>query len=132
MESLDIVKIVEESPLTRFGDNVDYQSKLVTKLRNKFNTDEEHLFLASFYTYLNCKPNDFIVELRKVWKWLGFSRVEESKRLLTKEFQVDKDYKVFRRKAENSKGGRPLEDTFLTQRDSLTLKRVFMRYYMPS
>ncbi len=76
------------------------------------------MFLTSFYTYLNYGPNDFVVELRKVWKWLGFIRINEAKRLLVKEFQVDKDYKnSFPATAGKFNSvGRPSEDTFLTVR----------------
>ncbi len=116
-ETVDIVTLVEDSPLTILGE-VDYQSKLVDKLRNKFSTDEERLFLTSFYTYLNYGPNDFVIELRKVWKWLGFGRINEAKRLLVKEFQVDKDYKnlTVPKRGVRSHGGHLREDTFLTVR----------------
>ncbi len=117
VEILDIVRLVENSPLTRFNDNVNYQSKLIDKLRNKFTSDEEHLFLASFYSYLNYGLNDFVIELRGVWKWLGFSRIDHAKTLLVKEFQVDKDYKTAPAVAGAvQNGGQNREDTFLTVR----------------
>ncbi len=51
-QTLDIVKLVEESPLKAFNSSA-YQSKLAEKLIDNFNTDEQQLFLASFYCYLN-------------------------------------------------------------------------------
>lgn len=115
-KTLDIIQIVENSPLTRFGDNVDYSSKLVDKLRDKFSTEEEQLFLASFYCYLNYDKHDFLIDLNQIWKWIGFSRMEEAKRLLKKHFTDGSDYKVLLRRSAEQKGrgGHNAENTFLT------------------
>jgi hypothetical protein len=43
---------------------------------------------------LNYHPtNDFVIDLDNVWKWLGFYQKENAKRLLEKQFVIDKDYK---------------------------------------
>ena len=51
--------------------------------------------MVSFYAYLNYHPiNDYVVDMNDVWKWLGFGRKEECKRILVKNFKQDLDYKV--------------------------------------
>jgi hypothetical protein len=133
-KTIDIETLVENSPLTKFSENVDYKSKIIEKLKKTFTDEDQQLFLTSFYCYLNFKPNEFVIDLKNVWKWLGFGRIEECKRLLTKDFTENTDYvmtkqmkktnEVFRREAENlkqeksneivNKGGRPIEDYILT------------------
>jgi len=49
--NLDIVTLIEKSPLTRLGG--DYQSKLVNKIKNIFTDTQQQLFVSSFYCYLN-------------------------------------------------------------------------------
>lgn len=117
MEStIDIVKIVEKSPLNRFGDNVDYQSSLIDKLRKNFSTDEEHLFLASFYCYLNYDKNAFLIDLEQVWEWIGFSRIDPAVRLLKNQFTEGKDYKILLHCSveQKGRGGHNAENIFLT------------------
>lgn len=90
---LDIVELIEKNPITRFNDN--FRSKLIDKLRLNFNNNEQQLFLSSFYCYLNYdEENDFVIDLNNIWKWLGFSRKEECKRVLTRHFKIDIDYKI--------------------------------------
>ena len=68
--------------------------KLLSKIKEKFTDFEQQLFLSSFYCYLNCDPiNDFVIDLDNVWKWLDFGQKVNAKRVLEKNFQVDKDYK---------------------------------------
>ena len=51
--------------------------------------------MSSFYCFLNYdKKNDFVIDFDNVWKWLGFTRKDNSKRLLEKFFTIDIDYKV--------------------------------------
>ena len=38
--------------------------------------------------------NEFIIDLDDVWKWIGFSRKDQAKRLLTKDFIEQIDYKI--------------------------------------
>ena len=92
-DTLDIVKLIEKNPITCLSK--DYQSKLITKVKEKFTNSEQQLFVASFYCYLNHNSNnDFIIEFDTVWKWVGFTRKDNSKRLLEKYFVLDLDYKV--------------------------------------
>ena len=92
MEQLDIVELIENNPITRLSK--DYNIKLLTKIKEKFTDFEQQLFLSSFYCYLNCDPiNDFVIDLDNVWKWLDFGKKVNAKRVLEKNFQIDKDYK---------------------------------------
>jgi hypothetical protein len=93
MEQLDIVKLIEDNPITKLSN--DYNIKLLTKIKEKFTDFEQQLFLSSFYCYLNCNPiNDFVVDLDNIWKWLGFSQKIRSKELLEKNFKINNDYKI--------------------------------------
>jgi hypothetical protein len=93
MSELDIVSLIEENPITKLSG--DYHNKLITKIKDKFNDNQQQMFVASFYCYLNCdKKNDFIIDLDNVWKWLGFSSKHKAKELLNKSFILDKDYKL--------------------------------------
>jgi phage anti-repressor protein len=91
-EQLDIVKLIEENPITKLT-NV-YQSKLINKIKNRFSTEEQKLFVASFYCYLNYKKEDFVIDLNGIWKWLGFSSKHKAKELLLKYFTIEINYKI--------------------------------------
>lgn len=92
-EQLDIVKLIEKNPIIRLSQ--DYQSSLLNKIKNKFTEGQQQLFVASFYCYLNYNSkNEFIIDLDDVWKWVGFSRKDPAKRLLTKDFIEKIDYKI--------------------------------------
>ena len=93
MEKLDIVKLIEKNPLTRL--NKEYQNILIKKIQERFSDNQQQLFVASFYCYLNYNSNtDFIIDLDNVWKWIGFSRKDPAKRLLEKSFTLNIDYKI--------------------------------------
>jgi hypothetical protein len=71
-----------------------YQNILLTKIKNNFSTEEQQLFVASFYSYLNYNSKlDFVIDLDNIWKWLGFSHKHKAKNLLEKHFIIDIDYK---------------------------------------
>ena len=91
--SVDIVNLIESNPITKL--NGDYQSKLVEKVKENFNNYEQQIFLSSFYCYLNYNSKtDFVIDLDNVWKWLGFSQKDAGKRVLEKNFTINKDYKL--------------------------------------
>ena len=92
MTTLNIVELIEQNPITRLS-NCN-QGNLITKIKTTFSGEEQQLFVASFYSYLNYNSNtDFIIDLDNVWKWLGFSQKIRAKELLEKQFIIDKDYK---------------------------------------
>jgi hypothetical protein len=91
--SLNIVELIENNPITKLSSS--YNGKLLTKIQEGFTDFEQQLFVSSFYCYLNYdNKKDFVVDLDHVWKWLGFSQKITSKRMLEKNFVIDRDYKV--------------------------------------
>ena len=91
--SVDIVNLIENNPITKLNGN--YQSKLIAKVQNSFNNYEQQMFIASFYCYLNHDyTNDFVIDLDNVWQWLGFGQKVNAKRVLEKNFTINKDYKL--------------------------------------
>jgi phage anti-repressor protein len=101
----DIVELIEKNPITRLTNT--YQCKLITKIKEKFNDNEQHLFVASFYCFLHCNPTDFVIDLDNVWEWLGFSQKAMAKRTMEKHFKPEIDYKsLLCQSAEQKKEGR--------------------------
>jgi len=90
VQSVDIIQLLENAPLTRLSDTC--QHRLMTKMRETFTDKEQQMFLMSFYTYLNYDKHEFVVDLDKVWEWLGFSNKDKAKRLLEKSFAKNVDY----------------------------------------
>ncbi len=91
--SLNIIDSIEKNPIVNLSST--YQNKLLAKIKDNFNDTEQQLFVTSFYCYLNFdKKNDFIIDLDDIWKWLGFSQKDAAKRVLTKNFNANIDYKV--------------------------------------
>jgi len=123
IENFDIVKFIDENPLAKL--TKPYQSKLVNKIKETFSSTEQQLFLASFYCYLNYKPNEFVVDLDTIWEWLGFSQKIRGKELLEKNFKLNEDYKlVFSEQRKNSKEGRPKQQILMTIK---TFKKICMK-----
>lgn len=91
METLDIVQLIEKNPITRFSDD-KYQNRFIEKIKMSFTESQQHLFIASFYCYLNYEKKDFVIDLDNVWRWLGFSRKDPAKVVLTKHFVENVDY----------------------------------------
>ena len=98
---LDIVQLVKNSDITNLSN--DYKTKLVDKITNNFTDNQQQLFVASFYSYLNYdSKKDFVIDLDNIWKWCGFSRKDPAKRVLEKFFTKDLEYKiVFHQSVEN-------------------------------
>ncbi len=91
METINIVELIENNPITKLSK--DYNVKLLSKIKETFTDFEQQLFLSSFYCYLNYdSKKDFVIDLDKIWKWLGFSQKVNAKTLLEKQFIIDKDY----------------------------------------
>ena len=65
------------------------------KIKEQFTNFEQKLFLSSFYCYLNCDTTkDFVIDLDNIWNWIGFGQKVNAKRVLEKNFTLDKDYKL--------------------------------------
>jgi hypothetical protein len=83
MTELNIVKLIEDNPVTKLSNT--YQGKLLNKIKETFTDNEQQLFVASFYCYLNCnQKTDFIIDLDKVWEWMGFNKKHNAMFLLEK------------------------------------------------
>ena len=112
-QPINIVKLMEENPNTKLSK--PYQGRLINKLKESFSTDEQQIFISSFYCYLNYKSDDFVIDLDDIWSWLGYTKKDKGKDLLEKFFKVDEDYKrIFPDTRENSSIGRPKEKIMMS------------------
>jgi hypothetical protein len=60
--SFNIVELIEKNPVTKL--TKEYQSKLLTKIQSNFTENQQQMFVASFYCYLNYDShNDFVIDL---------------------------------------------------------------------
>jgi len=101
LDNLDIITLIEKNPLTRLSKT--YNNKFIQKIQKKFNENQQKLFVASFYTYLQYNSKtDFVIDMSNVWKWIGFSRKDHCKTLLEKHFIKDIDFKIIKIGEENN------------------------------
>ena len=110
-QNINIIKLMEENPNTKLSK--PYQGKLINKLKDNFSTEEQQLFITSFYCYLNYKSDEFVIDLDDIWKWLGFARKTNAKNVLEKQFTKETDYLVLPQPRGNLLGGRPSEKIML-------------------
>jgi hypothetical protein len=115
-KKLDIVQFIEKNPISRLS--LNYQNKLLNKIKDKFFEKEQQLFVSSFYCYLNYNSKtDFIIDLDNIWKWIGFSRKDHAKVALKKNFIENIDYKILlpqpRKQNENEHGGNNKEQILI-------------------
>lgn len=93
INNFNIVDLLEKNPITRL--NKDYQNKLIDKIQKTFTPTQQQMFVASFYCYLNFNDEaDFVINFDDVWKWTGFTRGDNARRVLDKNFISDIDYQV--------------------------------------
>jgi len=115
--SIDIVHLIESNPITKLTGN--YHSSMVDKLKVRFNTFEQQMFLSSFYCCLNYdETNDFCIDLDNIWQWIGFSQKISAKLLIEKQFIENTDYRIFTPEVtgakKESRGGHNKEVIMLT------------------
>jgi hypothetical protein len=91
-ETINIVDLIEKNPITGLYGN--YQSKILGKIQRDFSKSEQFMFVGSFYCYLNYTRDDFVIDIKEIWSWLGFDRVDSCKRTLAKHFIENVDYKI--------------------------------------
>jgi hypothetical protein len=115
MEPINIVELIENNPITTLSNT--YNIKLLEKIQQEFSDFEQHLFLSTFYCYLKYDPiNDFIIDLDDIWNWLGFSQKVCAKKMLLKNFVLDRNYKIHQNtinKQEQKRGGQNKEAILL-------------------
>lgn len=101
-QRFDIVQLINNSPITKLS--TEFHTKLLNKIQDSFTDDQQQLFVASFYSYLNYNSKtDFVINLDDVWKWCGFGRKSDAKRVLEKNFSNEIDYKLILRKSPENK-----------------------------
>jgi hypothetical protein len=88
---LNIINLIEKNPIIQL--KAKYNNKFIQKIQNELTETQQELFTASFYTYLNYDAEkDFVVNLKDIWNWLGFSRKDPLKRVLLRHFKQNINY----------------------------------------
>jgi hypothetical protein len=107
---IDIKTLIQTSSIQIYDKN-----KLIDKLKEHFTEEEQKLYVANLFIYLNYHHvNDFVVNLDNVWKFIGFSNKANGKRLLKQHFIENRDYKIsLTRSDERVHGGQNLETIML-------------------
>ena len=73
-------------------------NKLISKISENFQSSEQQLFAKSFLIYTSFKKDEFCIDLDNIWKWIGFTRKDNAKRLLLNpkfNFEESVDYLIF-------------------------------------
>ncbi len=74
--------------------SLNLQTKIVDKLNEIFDENEQHWYVANLYMYMNYHPtNDFPINLEDIFKMIGFANKGNAKRTLENNFTKDEDYK---------------------------------------
>ena len=107
---VDIKTLIQTSSIGIYD-----KTKLINKLKDHFSEEEQKLYVANLFLYLNYHPvDDFVVNLETVWKFIGFSNKANGKRLLKQHFTENRDYKIsLIRSDERVHGGQNLETIML-------------------
>ncbi len=93
MENFNIVDIINKNQNINFTN--ENNDKLIQKIKQNFTEEEQKMFIASFYTYLNYDEyDDFVISLDDLWNWIGFSTKSKAKELLLKNFSENINYKT--------------------------------------
>ena len=115
-ETLDIIELIEKNPITKLSNT--FNNKLLLKIKENFNEDEQKIFITSFYCYLKYdQKNDFVIDLDNIWKWLDFKQKVNAKKLIEKNFIINIDYKLLlllQQKQDKKHGGNNKETILLT------------------
>ena len=105
--------------------NLFNDDKLIQLIKENFNDDDNQLFKLSFNMYVNSQNNidDFIVNFDDIYKWIGFTKKSDAKKLLVKSFINNLHYKMTLRRSPQrydadekhpKKGGENKETIMLT------------------
>ena len=90
-EEVHIIDLIEHYPITALSSTSNI--KLLEKIQYSFTEAEQRLFVTSFFCYLNYNTTtEFVVDLDKIWRWLGFNQKYNAERMLEKHFKIDVDY----------------------------------------
>lgn len=95
--------------------SLDYNVAFLKKIDTSFDEMAKDMFISSFYVYLNHGPDDFVVDLDNIWKWLGYSTKQMALRLLKSKFVESNDFQVGESKMTlKQNGGQNIQKFFLT------------------
>ena len=90
-ESVDFKALVNKN--TKIS--IEFQSKMVEKMKETFTSDEEQWYTANLFMYLNYhQTNDFPIDLGNVFSIMGFLHKKNAKRTLQTNFIENEDYKI--------------------------------------
>ena len=115
--SLNITQLIENVSISDNSEN-----RLMNKIKDNFKDTDQQLFIANFYCFLKYDTKkDFVIDFDNVWKWVGFTKKNDGKRVLNKHFTIDIDYQIKKLAAEvsaasfeNQYGGQNKETILLT------------------
>jgi phage anti-repressor protein len=96
--------------------------RLLNLLEDNFSSEEQKMFDNSFKHYLQYGDDDtaFVIDFDDVWEWLGFTRKDNAKRIMTKNFEEDVHYKIAllnleeQKSHEENRGGHNKETIMMT------------------
>ncbi len=103
-----------------FSTRID--DELYKLFEQKMNTQEQKLFVKSFYLYLEYGNDDraFVINLDNIWEWVGFTRKDNAKVVLKKNFIENKHYKCLllqvqeQKNKDDNRGGHNKETIMMT------------------
>ena len=74
----------------------DKHDELFQLMKEQMNTEQEQIFMASHYLYLQHGTDNtkFVVDFDDVWKNVDFTRRDNAKRILTRNFTENENYKI--------------------------------------
>jgi NUMOD1 domain len=114
--TFNVVNFIETNPITTISS--DYNSRILSKIKDSFTENEQQLYITSFYGYLNYSKHDFVIDLDNIWSWLGFSMKQSAKRVIIKNLIENTDYKIslnnLVERSNDTKGGENKETILLT------------------
>jgi hypothetical protein len=99
-EKVSLINIKKNQNDTNILSIID--ERLFILMKEQMNTEEQTLFIENFKNYLEYGNDDtkFIISLDDIWKWVGFSRKDPAKYLLTKNFMENINY-IYKKDLQN-------------------------------
>jgi phage anti-repressor protein len=96
---------LNNSTVTSITNNNSSSNELLAFIKHSFTSDEQQLFVDNFHIYLNFPDEAFIVDLDKVYEWLGYSKKFTATRKLIDCFEENIDYIVQNTVHSHTNGG---------------------------
>ena len=91
------------------------QSRFIELLNEEFTEEEQKLYIANLYMYLNYdSTTDFPINLETVYKMIGFGNKGNATKTLESNFFKDEDYKIIKSPNKNN------EDCLLVRTEKQT------------